>query len=83
MINHHEYVSDYGLIVVAGCDGGPCPKVGRRAARPGHWVIQGTHISDAGERQALGSIPGHEEVVEIPHEVAVAFARRLQAEGVI
>lgn len=83
MLNRHEDASDYRLSVVAGCDGGPCPKVGRRAARPGYWVVQGTRINDAGERQALGSIPRHEDVVEIPHEVAVEFARQLQAEGVI
>lgn len=76
-------LSDYRLQVVAGCDMGPCPKVGRRPARPGNWVVQGLRIRDAGERAALGEIPGHEDVVEIPDAVAIEFARRLRDEGLI
>lgn len=74
---------EYRLEVVAGCDEGPCPKVGRRAARPDHWVVQGARVPNRDERSALGHIPPHEEVVEIPHDVAIEFARKLRDEGLI
>jgi len=83
MANFEDLDDDYRPRVLAGCDGGPCPKVGRRTARPGHWVVQGVRITDGRQRAALGEIPDHEEVVEIPEDVAVEFARRLRDEGMI
>lgn len=71
---------DYELLVLAGCQEGPCPKVGHRRARPGMAIVQGSRVS-AAERPALGCIPDHEDVVEVPEEILFEFARRMVAEG--
>jgi hypothetical protein len=71
---------DYQLVVLAGCDTGPCPKVGHRRARPGFAIVQGSRVP-GGERPALGHIPNHEDVVEVPEEVLLQYARRMVAEG--
>lgn len=80
---HKDTGADFRLTVVAGCDEGPCPKIGSRAARPGHWLVQGTRITDSDERHAVGVIPEHEDIVEIPHAIAVQFARQLLVAGVL
>lgn len=74
---------EYGLQVIAGCDVGPCPKVGRRKARAGHVIVQGAKITSSQQRAAIGHIPDHEEVVEIPEKVAIEYARKLRDEGLI
>lgn len=75
-----EEISDWKLDVLAGCDEGPCPKVGRRAARPGFAIVQGTRVAPE-ERSLIGDIPGHEDVVEVPEEVLLQYAMRMRAEG--
>ena len=70
----------YRLEVVAGCNQGPCPKVGVREARPGRLIIQGSRVPDT-ERAALGEIPDHEDVVEVPDALLLEYARRLRGEG--
>lgn len=81
-MSSHDVVSgeDFRLEVLVGCNGGNCPKVGRRAARPGKCVVQGVRIP-AYERAMLGEIPDQEDVIEVPEETLVEYARRLLAEG--
>jgi len=52
------------LEVLAGCDEGPCPKIGVRRARPGHLIVRGTRVPPE-ERSALGEIRGNEDVVDV------------------
>jgi hypothetical protein len=76
-IDGHRVPSDgYRLTVLVGCDEGPCPKIGFRAARPGHRLVQGARIPDS-ERDLLG----HEDMVEVPDEILLDYARRLRDEG--
>lgn len=75
--------ADYALQVIAGCDGGPCPKIGRRRARPGRLIVQGTRVASSQERAAIGPMPDDEDVVEIPEEIALGYARKLRDEGLI
>ncbi|MDQ2707707.1 MAG: hypothetical protein M3Z25_08765 [Actinomycetota bacterium] len=70
----------FRLEVLAGCNGGPCPKVGARPGRPGQLIVQGLRVPDD-QRSGLGVIPDHEDVVEIPEEILLAYARRMLAEG--
>ena len=74
---------DYALQVITGCDEGPCPKIGRRKARPGRLIVQGARIVSGRQRAAIGPIPEDEDVVEIPEEIALAYARKLRDEGML
>lgn len=81
MSGHHAAAGeDFRLQVLAGCSGGPCPKIGKRAARPGKCVVQGARIPGH-ERAMLGEIPGQEDVIEVPDEILIEYARKLLTEG--
>lgn len=65
----------FRLEVLSGCKNGPCAKVGLRRARPGFRIVQGTRVPPD-QRVALGDIPRHEDVVEVPEEILIEYARQ-------
>lgn len=42
------------------------------------YIVQGWKVRDAQVRQEVGEVPEHEDIVEVPEEVMVMWARRYQ-----
>ncbi|WP_460703621.1 hypothetical protein [Myceligenerans halotolerans] len=42
------------------------------------YIVQGWKVRDPEARQEVGEVPDHEDIVEVPEEVMVMWARRYQ-----
>lgn len=42
------------------------------------YIVQGWKVRDAQARQEVGEVPDHEDIVEVPEEVMVMWARRYE-----
>lgn len=46
------------------------------------YIVQGWKVRDVQVRHEIGEVPDHEDIVEVPEEVLVMWARRYQRAGI-